>query len=371
VAYCPEAAIAQLSDPAYSGRSEQASPTCPTTSLVGSAVAGVGAGTHPFHTPGKVYLAGPYKGAPLSLLVVVPAVSGPYDLGNVAVRTALHVDPETTEITAVSDPLPRILDGVLLRARTIQVELDRQRFMLNPTNCDQFAVTAAISGDQGALSSPIAPFQVANCRDLSYAPKLSLKLSGGLGRRGHPAIKAVFKAGPGEANTKRVSVALPPGELLDQGNIGTVCRRPEFTTNSCPASSRIGTAWATTPLLDGPVAGNVYLRANPSRTLPDIAVDLEGQIDVELAGRIDTTKKNALRTTFVAPDAPVNSLVLKFEGGKKGLVQNSEGLCGKRKKARARMVGQNNLALTRGVRLEVACGGKRKRNKRHARRAVR
>ena len=371
VQYCPEASIAQLRDPALSGRAELASPTCPAASQIGTATSGVGAGTHPLYSPGNVYLAGPHAGAPLSLVVVVPAVAGPYDLGNVAVRVALHVDPVTTEITAVSDPLPRILDGVPLRLRTIQVQLNRPGFVLNPTNCDPFAVGATITGNQGGSATIAAPFQVANCRGLKYEPELRLKLSGGLGRLGHPAIKAIFRARPGEANTRRVSVALPPGELLDNSHIGEVCRRAAFANDSCPEGSRIGSARATTPLLDGPLAGDVYLRTDPGRSLPQIALDLEGQIDVELFGRIGTTRQDALRTTIVAPDAPVSSVVIRFEGGKKGLIRNSTSLCGaKRKKARTRLIGQNGWVVNRKVRLEVSCGGK-KRKARHTRRAGR
>ena len=40
-------------------------------------MAGAGAGTHPLYVPGKVYLAGPYKGAPLSLVGDHPGGLGP------------------------------------------------------------------------------------------------------------------------------------------------------------------------------------------------------------------------------------------------------------------------------------------------------
>ena len=112
-----------------------------------------GAGTKPLNTPGKVYLAGPYKGAPLSLVVVVPAVAGPYDLGNIAVRAAVDVDPTTAQVTAVSDPLPQIFEGVPLRTRMIQVDLDRPNFTLNPTNCHPFDVTGTFTGEQGTSAS--------------------------------------------------------------------------------------------------------------------------------------------------------------------------------------------------------------------------
>lgn len=367
VAYCPEAAIDKLSSPTYPGRAEAASPACPATSRVGSASAASGAGTKPLITPGNVYLAGPYKGSPVSLLISVPAVGGPYDLGNVAVRAAVDVDPSTARVTAVSDPLPQILEGVPLRTRMIQINLDRPNFTLNPTSCDPFSIDVSMSGDEGSVSNKSAPFQVANCRDLPYSPKLKLKLSGGVNRLGHPAIKAVFRAKPGEANSKRISVALPPGEILDNGHIDTICRRPDFATDSCPAGSQVGTAIVNTPLLDEPLRGNAYLRASGAN-LPDLAVDLEGQIDIELSGRIGTSKDEALRTTFTTvPDAPVSSFVLNLVGGKKGLLQNSTGLCGAAKKAKVKMTGQNGAVVNKKVPLDVSCGKSKKSKRKRAR----
>jgi len=369
VPYCPESAIAQLADPAHSGVAEQAGSACPAASQIGVANAGAGAGSHPVYVGGKVYLAGPYKGAPLSLVTVIPAVSGPYDLGNIAVRAAIDVDPVTAQVTTVSDQLPQILDGIPLRARQILIDLNREKFALNPTNCDQFDVTSTVSGDEGGSSRSSSHFQVANCSDLPYGPKLGLKLTGGVRRLGHPAIRATFRAQPGEANTKRVQVALPRGEQLDNAHLNTICTRPDFAKDACPAGSQIGTAEATTPLLDSPLKGNVYLRANPAHRLPDVVMDLEGQFDIELAGKIDTVKGGALRTTFASvPDAPVSSFVLKLAGGPKGLLVNSKSLCGKKpKRANTRMTGQNGAVVKSKTKLQVACGGKA----RHKRKAVR
>ena len=367
IPYCPESAISQLATFGYSGFTEQMTPSCPVASQIGTATAGVGAGNHPLYTPGKVYLAGPYKGAPLSLEVVIPAVSGPYDLGAVAVRAAINVDRTTARVTTVSDPLPQILEGIPLRTRSILVDLDRQDFALNPTNCGSFSVDTSVSGDQGGVAAPQAHFQVANCADLPYSPKLSLKLSGGVNRLGHPAIHSVFTAGAGEANSRTISVALPPDEQLDNAHVGNICTRVDFAKHNCPADSVIGSAEASTPLLDAPLDGSVYLRSNPEHNLPDLVVDLKGQLDIELAGRIDSAKGGGLRTTFeTVPDAPVSQFVLNLAGGSKGLLINSESLCGAPKKATVRMTGQNGKALNTRVKLQATCGSKA-RHKRHRR----
>src|SRR5262249_11921296 len=93
VPYCPEAALGAISGREGAAAEEVAKPSCPPASQVGSVSVAVGAGTPFAVNPGKVYLAGPYKGAPLSLEAIVPALAGPFDLGNVAVRVALQLDP--------------------------------------------------------------------------------------------------------------------------------------------------------------------------------------------------------------------------------------------------------------------------------------
>jgi hypothetical protein len=364
VDYCPESAIARLEEPAYSGRVEQSSPACPASSQIGTATVGVGAGTHPFYVPGKVYLAGPYKGAQLSLVTSIPAISGPYDLGNVAVRAAIHVDPLTAQVTTDSDTLPSIVGGVPVRLRSVLINLDRPDFTLNPTRCDPFLVNSRLIGDEGGLADSNIHFQVANCAVLPYAPKLKLRLGGGTNRRGHPDIHATFETKPGEANTSRVSVTLPEGELLDNSHLGAVCPRVDFAAGRCPANSRIGSARVETPLLGQPLSGAVYLRSSSHR-LPDMVLDLKGQIDLEAVARISSVNKG-LRATFeTVPDVPIGTFTLDLEGGKKGLIQNSESLCGVQKNATVRMAGQNGARDTAKVPLSASCGSQASRHRRH------
>jgi hypothetical protein len=309
----------------------------------------------------------------LSLESVIPGLSGPYDLGNIAVRTALHVDPVDAHVTASTDPLPQILAGVPLRTRLIQIDLNRTGFTLNPTNCEPFAVATTVHGSEGARESVRSHFQVANCAVLPYRPKLNLELRGGLNRRGHPSVRATFAAKPGEANTREVTVALPAGELLDNAHIGNVCTRVQFAADACPSNSELGSAKVTTPLLDAPLIGKVYLRSS-SHNLPDIAVDLEGQVDFELVGRVDTSKGGALRTHFeTAPDVPVSTFRLDLAGGAKGLLVNSASLCATPKVAATTIVGQNGAVVKARTKLQTRCGEKRPaRHKGHGkRRAVR
>jgi hypothetical protein len=371
VPYCPEADIAKLTSAGYSGAAEQSSPACPQASQVGTAWAAAGAGNHPVWVNGRVFLAGPYKGAPLSLVVVLPALSGPYDLGNVAVRAAVQVNPATAQITTVSDPLPQILEGIPLRTRTIRINLDRKNFALNPTNCEPFAVTTLASGDEGGASEASSHYQVASCANLPFKPALSLKLSGPTHRGGHPALRAVLKAPEGEANLRRTIVTMPHSEFVANENLNNICTRVQYRANQCPAGSVYGHARAFTPLLDQPLEGPVYLRSS-NQALPDLVADLKGQIEVELVGHIDSVHQR-LRTSFVSiPDAPVSKFVLKMGAGSKSLLANSESLCRHAQKAKVKMRGQNGATLKGLTKLKTPCGKKSKRrNARHGRRGVR
>ena len=172
-----------------------------------------------------------------------------------------------------------------------------------------------------------------------------MTLAGGVQRRGHPAIRAVLSAAPGEANLHSISVTLPKGELLDNAHIGTVCTRVQFAQKACPQNSQIGFAEVDTPLLDAPLSGPAYLRSS-NHDLPDIALDLQGQFDIEAIGRVDSVK-GRLRTSFeTVPDAPVSEIRVNLSGGAKGLVVNSESLCGASKRATVRFQGHNGAMTT-------------------------
>ena len=371
VPYCPVATLAATADPSHSGRDEQAAPLCPSASQVGVSSAGAGAGSRPYYAPGKVYLAGPYKGAPLSLAVVTPAVSGPYDLGNVVNRVALRVNPVTAQVTAVSDPLPQILEGIPLRLRSVLIDLDRKGFALNPTSCRPFGVEGLLTGTEGATGTGSTHFQAANCDALDFSPKLTTTLRGATKRTGYPALKAVLTQKAGESNIRRAVVSLPHSEFLEQSHIGTICTRVQFAADACPAASVYGRARVVTPILDQPLEGPVYLRSS-NHPLPDLVAALKGPasqpIEIELSGRIDTDKTGGIRTTFDAvPDAPVSRFVLEMKGGKKGLLVNSDNLCRRKHFVNAKILGQSGARANQKPLLKAPCGGKRgKRAKRAA-----
>ncbi len=369
VGECSEAQIAAAAN--HSGTAEKASPSCPPSTEVGTVNVGAGAGA-PFYVQGHAYLIGPYKSAPLSLAIITPAVAGPFDLGTVVVRTALYVNSETAQVHAVSDPIPTILAGIPLDVRSVALNMSRPNFTLNPTSCDPMAVTGnALStlGQSAALSSP---FQVGACNALAFKPKLALSLEGPTKRAKNPALKAVvtYPSKGAYANIASAQVTLPHSEFLDQAHIKTICTRVQFNAGAgngsqCPPASVYGHARAVTPLLDQPLEGNVYLRSS-SHNLPDLVAALNGQINIDLAGKVDTGRGGGIRNTFeVVPDAPVSKFTLEMKGGSKGLLVNSENICKKPQKATVHLTAQNGKIDNFNPLIANSCPKSRKHKKSH------
>jgi hypothetical protein len=374
IPYCPDSEIAAAGamTNALEGAKQEASPSCSSASEVGTVAIGAGAGPTPIHVSGHVYLAGPYKGAPISLVVITPAVAGPFDLGVVTTRVALFVDPTSAQIHAVSDPLPTILHGIPLDIRSIDLQLQRPSFTVNPTSCDPFSIMGSALTAAGSSSPLQSRFQVGGCSGLGFKPTLALSLKGGTTRAKNPALTAVLTQPVGQANIGSVSVVLPKSEFIDNRHINNPCTRVQYAANACPANSILGRARAYSPLLDQPLEGPVYFRSNGGeRKLPDIVADLNGQVHLDVVGFIDSVKQKGIegsrvRNTFATvPDAAVTKFVLELDGGKKGLLQNSANLCKVKNVATVDMTGQNGKTANGNVNVGVKCKKPKKAKKHH------
>lgn len=369
IPYCPDSALAAVSGAAGTGAGEIAAPSCPSASQLGHVSVGAGAGSNPFYVDtGRAYLAGPYKGAPISIAIVTPAVAGPFDLGSVVVRSAAYVNPVTAQITVKSDPIPTILHGIPLDLRDIRVSIDRPGFTVAPTNCKPMTVGARVGGAGGGLAELAANFQVRGCGKLNFTPHLTTRIKGATRRAANPQFVSVLSAKPGQANIKKAVVALPRSIFLDNSHIRTICTRVRFAENRCPKGSIYGRARAFSPLLDYPVEGPVYLRSSDN-LLPDLVVALRGParqpVAVDLVGRIDS-HRGGMRTTFTtAPDVPVRKFVLRLRGGNRGLLINSRDHCANPSRTTVQLDAQNGATYDFRPLLRNDCGKKKgKKSKR-------
>jgi hypothetical protein len=373
IPFCPDAAI----DAARGRRgfAEAASPSCPVASEVGHTLSGYGVGSSLTYTGGRIYLAGPYHGAPLSLVTINPATVGPFDLGTIAVRSAFTVDPRTAQLridSRASDPIPHILGGIPLHLRDIRVYLDRPQFTHNPSSCAASELVSEVGGSgadfattaDDTISTSSRHFQLLNCLTLGFKPKLGVRLRGAPRRGAYPELRATFAArGPGDSNLKQITVSLPRSLFLAQNHIRGICTRVQFNADRCPSDSVYGSAVAYTPLLDEPLRGAVYLRSS-SHKLPDLVASLHsGAIRIVLEGAIGPTKRGGIRVSFAElPDQPLDRFVMTLDGGRRGLLQNSANICRFPPEATVDALGQSNLGAVLTTTLRGQCskrGGKK------------
>jgi hypothetical protein len=369
--HLPQGLLAKLGGVPLCSDADASTGNCPQGSQIGTITASTGVGGAPLWIPqpGKaptaVYLSGPYKGAPYSIVAKVPAQAGPFDLGTVVNRAAINVDPNTALATITTDPLPQFLEGVPVLLRTLHVDVNRPEFMLNPTSCEEKQIKATVTASNGAVAEPTTGFQATNCAKLGYSPKLKLTLKGSTKRSGNPAVKAVLTQPANQANTAGATVILPSSEFIDQSHINNPCTRVQFNEGACPASSILGTVRATTPLLDQPLEGPIYFRSNGGeRELPDIVLDLHGPIHITQVGFIDSVQKKGteisrVRTRFQSvPDAPLTKLVVSFFGGKKSLIENHVNLCQGKHRAKLVFKAQNGRVSKQSPVIGTSCNKK-------------
>jgi hypothetical protein len=345
------------------GEPQASQGTCGANSLIGHTTVAAGTGPDPFYVQGgRVFLTGPYKGAPLGLSIVVPAVAGPFNLGNIVVRATVSVDPTTTQITVRSDPLPTILQGVPLDVRLVNVAIDRQGFVFNPTSCEPLTVNGSLSSTQGATVNVSSRFQAANCSNLSFKPVFSVSTQAKTSKHSGASlvVKGAFPAG--EANIHSVAVVLPKQLPARLTTIQQACTAAVFDANpaACPAGSDIGVATASTPILANPVTGPVYLVSHGGAAFPDVVMVLQGEgVTLDVTGSI-SIKKGITSSTFASiPDAPITTFTLTLpEGPHSGLAavlpaKAKGSLCGTALTMPFTVAGQNGAQTKQTVKIAV------------------
>jgi len=336
--------------------------TCSPSSQIGTASAAAGAGSHPFWVSGPVYFTGPYKGAPFGLSVVVPAKAGPFNLGNEIVRSAIHIDPHTSALTILSDPLPQKLDGIPFRLQTVNVTIDRPGFMFNPTNCSQLAITGTIAGAQpngspGTSVAVTSPFAVTGCKNLPFKPKFTASTSGKTSRKNGTSLKVRIVYPGANANLRSVKVKLPKQLPSRLSTLQKACTDTVFNVNpaACPAPSRVGTATTTTPVLPVPLSGPVYFVSHGTRKFPDLVMILQGDgVTVILDGETFISKAGITSSTFRAvPDVPFSSFELNLPKGAYSTLTNNGNLCKGTLLMPTALTGQNGAVIKQNTKITV------------------
>jgi hypothetical protein len=320
---------------------------CPVGARIGYARATVGSGAAPLLVPppvetGSVYLGGPYRGSPHSLVIAVPARAGPFDFGEVIVRAAVRLDPRDASIRIEADPLPQRLDGIPLSYRTITVMIDRPGFVVNPSSCKATRVSATLHSSEGLAAKLRDRFQVGGCASLGFQPRVRIGLGAGTGRNGHPALTLDLRSRRSDANLRSAAVLLPKGRLVDPVALTGVCSADELAEDSCPRRAFKGWARAWSPLIPGPIEGPIVL-AESRRKYPNLVADLRGAVHIRLVGRMQSANGRIGVKLAGLPDVPLARVRLALFGGRRGLFVNSESLC-RARRAKVALRAHNGLA---------------------------
>jgi hypothetical protein len=332
--------------------------SCPDSARIGTASVKSGAGPQPFALSGPVYLTGPYGGAPYGLSIAIRALAGPFDLGTVVVRAAIHVDPADSHLTIDADPLPQVLQGIPLRLREVSVLIDRSGFIFNPSSCAPLAIHGTLTAVDGTVQEADAPFQATGCGALPFSPTLEAVADGRTSVASGAGLKVTLRQPPRQANVHSVSVQLPKGLTARGTTVAGACPEATFASNlaACP-NARIGSVHAETPLLNGPLDGPVYLVAH-STVLPTIEALLSGQgLNIDLSGAVTLAATGITSSFNAVPDVPITRFVLDLPRGPHSALSAARGVCSSSFTMAATIVGQNGATITRTIPLLVTgCG---------------
>jgi uncharacterized repeat protein (TIGR01451 family) len=353
----PPGLVGMISQVPLCGEPQAAQGSCPEASRVGTTSVASGPGSEPYWLSGKVYLTGPYNGAPFGLSIVVPAKAGPFNLGDEVVRAAIDIDPTTSQVTVTSGPIPQMKDGIPVRIKTINVTIDRQGFMLSPTNCEQQSITATIAAAQGARASLSGPFAVGGCKSLTFKPSFTVSTQAKTSRASGASldVKVSYPAN-GQANIKSVKVDLPKQLPSRLTTLQKACTAAVFEANpaSCPAASIVGIVRAHTPVLPVTLTGPAYLVSHGGEAFPNLVVILQGEgVRVDLTG-YTFIKKGVTSSTFRSiPDVPVSSFELYLPEGKYSALAANGNLCKQKLAMPTKITGQNGAVIKQTTAIKV------------------
>ncbi len=363
--HMPPGLLGTLSSVKLCGEPQADQGTCGPESLIGETTVSVGLGGNPYSvTGGKVYITGPYQGAPYGLSIVNPAVAGPFNLGNVVVRAKIEVNPSTAALTITTDPsgpyaIPHILDGIPLQIKHVNVNINRPNFTFNPTNCNKLAITGTLGSSEGASSALSVPLQVTNCAVLAFQPKLTATTSAKTSRLdgANLAVKLTYPAGPYDANIARVKVELPKQLPSRLPTLQKACLAATFEANpaNCPPASIIGHATATTPVLPVPLTGPAYFVSHGGEGWPSLIIVLQGYgASVDLVGSTLISKGVTSSTFKTIPDVPVGTFELTLPQGPYSALTTEVHLCQAKNLAMpTEFVGQNGALINTSTKIAV------------------
>lgn len=378
IPFCSNADIQRARE--QTGAQAEADPACPAASQIGRTIAEAGVGTVLAQTPGRLYFAGPFEGAPFSVVDVTSAKVGAFDLGTVIVHLPLHINPVTAQVDIPSGPadqIPHIIDGIVIHVRTIRVYVEREHFIINPTSCEPMGLSATVIGAGANFADPAAAqpvtvtdrFQEADCANLKFAPSFKVSTSGKTSRQTGASLHVSLTYPKGslgtDANVHYVKVDLPKQLPSNLEALKHACPAATFEANpaACDPISKVGTVLVHTQILPVPLEGPAYFVSYGGAKFPelvfvlqgyDVTVDVHAETFIDKAGITTSTIRNV-------PDVPFESFELNLpQRDKYSALAAPSGLCNitttktAKKKVRVRSKNGKTRTVTRKVKKSVA-----------------
>ncbi len=365
----PPGLSGNLSNVPLCGEPQAAEGTCPAASQIGELTAGAGPGPEPvFIKGGRVYLTGPYRGAPFGLSIDVAEHPGPFDFGTgpcdcEVVRATVNVDPRTAALTVTNEALPTIKDGIPFQVKTVNVDINRPEFIFNPTNCDPMSVNGTLSSTQGMSAQVQSRFQVTNCAALAFKPGFHVSTSAHTSRTHgaslHVSLTLPAETGQAtEANVAKVKVSLPKQLPSPLKTLQKACTETVFAANpkACPVASQVGEARVSTPLLAGPLTGTAYFVSHGGARYPELIIVLVGEdgVTVQVHGETFISKQGITSATFsTVPDVPFSNFELTLPEREYPALTVNGNLCKGTLIMPTEFVAQNGTKITQNTKIAV------------------
>lgn len=284
---------------------------------------------------GDLYNLEPAGSEPARLGAVLRPLGGV--LGKLFVPTTIQARASDGGLDSIVAELPKQSAGLDLFTERMAFTLQGRPaggtgpFMRNPTSCKP-ATSSVVATPDGEPATPVtktSTFTPTDCGALAFTPRLegAVGANGLTAMRARPPVRTVITQPTEQAGQSSVTVTLPGIIGADLTQLSRACPVANALDRSCPATSRVGSVVAGTPLLAKPLTGSVFLSSRGVGQLPGLTIQLDDPIPLRLDGAVELTQQG-IRTTFTGlPDVPLTRFELNLAGGDTGIFQLASDLC--------------------------------------------
>jgi hypothetical protein len=325
----PLCSVAQLNADACSTNTKVGSVTANATVTVAGPV------TVPVTVNGDLYNLTPQPGEPARFGIVLRPLALPPPLPsvlpNIILQSGVQLRPDFGLDTIINN-IPNSTSGFSTTINSQDITLfgtapgTGKPFMRNPTSCGNHTTNFSAVAYNDESDTASATFPTNNCGALDFSPAFTAIVGGpgGTAQGSQTTALTSIDQDIDEAGLLNAHVFVPndlaPNTLTDL--LSHRCAPPDFTAGNCLANTVVGNAIATSPLLSEPLAGQVIL-VDHGGLLPDIGLDLRGQLHLLLTGTLAIDKS----VTFAGlPDIPISHFQLAFTNPPGLLIANRD-LC--------------------------------------------